>query len=59
MREYTIKDHLGDTLIAYCDNNDGMIATPSEILQENNYVADPASNEMSIGNAFGYGLDGV
>jgi RHS repeat-associated protein len=47
-REYVIKDHLGDTRIAYCDiNNDGVIATPSEILQENNY------------DAFGYGLDGV
>jgi RHS repeat-associated protein len=47
-REYVIKDHLGDTRLAYCDiNNDGVIATPSEILQENNY------------DAFGYGLDGV
>jgi RHS repeat-associated protein len=47
-REYIIKDHLGDTRITYCDiNNDGVIATPSEILQENNY------------DAFGYGLDGV
>ena len=48
MREYTIKDHLGDTRIAYCDiNNDGVIATPSEILQENHF------------DAFGYGLEGV
>jgi RHS repeat-associated protein len=47
-REYVIKDHLGDTRIAYADiNGDGVIATPSEILQENNY------------DAFGYGLDGV
>lgn len=47
-REYTIKDHLGNTRIAYCDlNADGVIATPSEILQENLY--DP----------FGYGIDGV
>jgi RHS repeat-associated protein len=47
-KEYTIKDHLGDTRITYSDiNNDGVIATPSEILQENNY------------DAFGYGLDGV
>jgi RHS repeat-associated protein len=47
-REYAIKDHLGDTRIAYADiNGDGVIATPSEILQENIY------------DAFGYGLDGV
>ncbi len=47
-REFTIKDHLGNTRIAYCDlNGDGVVATPSEILQENNY------------DAFGYGLDGV
>jgi RHS repeat-associated protein len=47
-REYIIKDHLGDTRITYCDiDGDGVIATPSEILQENNY------------DAFGYGLDGV
>jgi len=57
-REYIIKDHLGNSRIAYCDLNacppkpkrrraDGVIATPSEILQENLY--DP----------FGYGIDGV
>ncbi len=47
-REYTIKDHLGNTRVAYCDlNSDGVVATPSEILQENNY--DP----------FGYELSGV
>lgn len=47
-REYVIKDHLGNTRIAYCDiNGDGVIAVPGEILQENNY------------DAFGYGLDGV
>ncbi len=47
-REYTIKDHLGNTRVAYCDlNSDGVVATPSEILQENSY--DP----------FGYELSGV
>ncbi len=46
-REYTIKDHLGNTRIAYCDlNEDGVIAVPGEILQENHY--DP----------FGYALEG-
>ena len=47
-REYTIKDHLGNTRLAYCDlDNNGVVATPSEILQENNY------------DAFGYDLGGV
>ncbi len=47
-REYTIKDHLGNTRIAYCDlDNNEVVATPSEILQENNY------------DAFGYELSGV
>lgn len=47
-REYSIRDHLGNTRLTYADlNNDGVIATPSEILQENSY--DP----------FGSSLDGV
>lgn len=47
-REYVIKDHLGNTRLAYCDlNNDGVVATPSEILQENHY------------DAYGYDLSGV
>jgi RHS repeat-associated protein len=47
-REYSIRDHLGNTRLTYADlNNDGVIAIPSEILQENSY--DP----------FGSSLDGV
>ena len=56
--EYAIKDHLGNTRITYSDlDNNGVIAVPGEILQEN-HVACPVSNEMSIGNPFGYALDG-
>jgi RHS repeat-associated protein len=36
--EYSIKDHLGNTRLTFCDlNSDGAIQTPSEILQENHY----------------------
>lgn len=56
--EYAIKDHLGNTRITYSDlDNNGVIAVPGEILQEN-HVACPVSNEMSNGNPFGYALDG-
>ncbi|MEP7269441.1 MAG: RHS repeat-associated core domain-containing protein [Saprospiraceae bacterium] len=61
-REFTIKDHLGDTRITYADiNGDGVVATPSEILQENNY--DPrltlCMQIIVVGQAFGYTNDGV
>ncbi|MDX2246624.1 MAG: hypothetical protein SF052_07615 [Bacteroidia bacterium] len=33
--EYSIKDHLGNTRLTFCDlNGDGAVQTPSEILQE-------------------------
>ncbi|MEZ4826283.1 MAG: DUF6443 domain-containing protein [Bacteroidia bacterium] len=36
--EYTIRDHLGNTRLTFCDlNGDGAVQTPSEILQENHY----------------------
>lgn len=48
VREYTIKDHLGNARVNYADlNNDGVVATPSEVLLENNY--DP----------YGMNLDGA
>ncbi len=47
-REYYIRDHLGNVRIAFSDlNNNGVIATPGEILQETHY--DP----------FGWRLEGA
>ena len=36
--QYTLTDHLGNTRLVYADRNgDGLIATPSEIVQEEHY----------------------